>query len=133
MNRMHKVINLVGIRPYESYGGSPYQPDDRWNQVTDVYPYDSNGNPLHDVTLYDQNGNPLMFGDYGRCFDTPDQPGPGVAPKYPLCKGPRPFPPGLGPSASAAPSPSAAPSGSAGPSATASPSAPPGPSLTPSR
>jgi hypothetical protein len=124
------VINLAGFRPYESYGGPSYVRDNRWDQVTDVYPYDSNGNPLHDVTLYDQNGDPLIFGDYWRCVDKPDQPGPMVAPKYPLCKGPRVVPPGLGPSSG--PSPSAASPSAASPS-TAGPSGAASASVTPSR
>jgi hypothetical protein len=72
--------------PYWGNGSDTvsYSPD-RWDQVTDVYPYDQNGNPLQNVTLYDQNGQPLQFGDYGRCATADES----DAPRYPLCKGPR--------------------------------------------
>jgi hypothetical protein len=101
---------MIGCSSLSGWSSPPLPTEtyDHWNQVTDVFPYDSNGRPLSDVTLYDQNGNPLLFGDYWRCVaDEASMP----RPRYPLCRGPRAVPtttPGLnGPTApSAAPTPS---------------------------
>jgi hypothetical protein len=95
-------------------GGQPVSGTsyDRWNQVTDVYPYDKNGQPLSDVTLYDQNGNPLQLGDYSRCLQDQSQ-GSTAVPHYPLCKGSQAasIAPSLAPSGNGTPVPSATPSG----------------------
>jgi hypothetical protein len=113
------LVVVIGFASL-STGTPPADPSvtyDRWSQVTDVFPYDSNGRPLSDITLYDQYGNPLLFGDYWRCVADNDMP----RPRYPLCRGPR-----AAPSTPGSPTP---PAGPTSPPASPPPPASPAPSL----
>ncbi|MEU5562303.1 HAAS signaling domain-containing protein [Micromonospora musae] len=143
------VFGLAGLADGErraGYGGyDPIAVVNPYDQVRDVFVYDSEGRLVQNARLFDQNGNPIRLG-YPDCLDEFDpqggtQPGNPLLRPYPYCPDQAPFaprapvggapapvlPPLSSPSATAAASPTTTPEASS----TSGPSTTPGASSTP--
>ncbi|MFI7607170.1 hypothetical protein ACIBTV_18785 [Micromonospora sp. NPDC049366] len=116
---------------YDDYGYSPISVDNPYDQVRDVFIYDSEGRLVENARLFDQNGDPIRLG-YPDCVDMADLDTNPLLRPYPYCPDQAPFaprgpraaqPPTLPPLPTESPSASGAPepTGTAGPDATVSP------------
>ncbi|MEV4655397.1 hypothetical protein [Micromonospora sp. NPDC049301] len=120
---------------YGDYGIDPTSINGPYDQVRDVFVYDSEGRLVENARLFDQNGNPIRLG-YPDCEGRVDEYGNPLLRPYPYCVGRAPFGPrGPGVSPPSAPAvittPTPEPTGTPTPSATpGEPSA--GPTATPS-
>ncbi|MBQ0993145.1 hypothetical protein [Micromonospora sp. H61] len=128
---------------YGDYGIDPTSVNGPYDQVRDVFVYDSEGRLVENARLFDQNGNPIRLG-YPDCEGRVDEYGNPLLRPYPYCVGRAPFGPrGPGvspPSAPAAistPTPESTAAPTSGPTGTPTPSGTPGepsagPTVTPS-
>ncbi|MET7748889.1 hypothetical protein [Micromonospora sp. NPDC005367] len=132
------VFGLAGLADAEERAGyHPYDPiavNNPYEQIRDVFVYDSEGRLVQNARLFDQNGNPIRLG-YPDCLDEPDPyyANPLLRP-YPYCPAQAPFaprapvgpsvapvlPPLSGPSAAATPEPTSTPESTVTPEPTAS-------------
>ncbi|MEU6206431.1 hypothetical protein ABZ814_22945 [Micromonospora musae] len=127
------VFGLAGLADAEERAGYyPYDPmavNNPYDQVRDVFVYDSEGRLVQNARLFDQNGNPIRLG-YPDCATglDPYEVNPLLRP-YPYCPDRAPFAPRapVGPS----PAPVLPPLSSPSASGAASPSTTPEPTTTP--
>ncbi|MFD0787551.1 hypothetical protein ACFQZ8_26920, partial [Micromonospora azadirachtae] len=118
------VFGLAGLADAEDRAGyHPYDPmavNNPYEQIRDVFVYDSEGRLVQNARLFDQYGNPIRLG-YPDCLDEPDPyyANPLLRP-YPYCPAQAPFAPRapVGPSAAPVLPPLSVPSGSATPEPT---------------
>ncbi|MFI6064812.1 HAAS signaling domain-containing protein [Micromonospora sp. NPDC051227] len=120
---------------YGDYGIDPTSINGPYDQVQDVFVYDSEGRLVENARLFDQNGNPIRLG-YPDCEGRVDEYGNPLLRPYPYCVGRAPFGP-RGPGASPPSAPAAISTPTPEPTATPTPSGTPGepsvpPTVTPS-
>lgn len=114
---------------YGDYGIDPTSINGPYDQVRDVFVYDSEGRLVENARLFDQNGNPIRLG-YPDCAGRVDEYGNPLLRPYPYCPDQPPFGP-RGPRMPEAPT--STPSASESPTGTPTPSVTPAsPSATPS-
>ncbi|MEV4118245.1 hypothetical protein [Micromonospora sp. NPDC049645] len=124
---------------YGDYGIDPTSINGPYDQVQDVFVYDSEGRLVENARLFDQNGNPIRLG-YPDCDGRLDEYGNPLLRPYPYCVGRAPFGPrGPGAAPRSAPAatgtPTPEPTGTPTPESTGTPTPgepSAGPTTTPS-